>query len=158
MINTFAVLLVFQTMGEGLAYALSLPVPGPVIGMLLLFLYLILNSDAVHRLAPTSLELLKHLSLLFVPAGVGIMVHAQRIAAEWLPIMVALVASTAVSIAVTAAVVRWLQKPVTGDSTASSAAAITPSAATGSAPSAATGSAPTAAAGSAPDDRIGGTS
>lgn len=111
MINTFAILLVFQTMGEGLAYALSLPIPGPVIGMLLLFLYLILDSDAVHRLAPTSLELLKHLSLLFVPAGVGIMVHAQRIASEWLPIVVALVCSTVVSIAVTAAVVRWLQKP-----------------------------------------------
>lgn len=111
MINTFAVLLVFQTMGEGLAYALSLPIPGPVIGMLLLFSYLILNRRVVHRLAPTSLELLKHLALLFVPAGVGIMVHAQRIAAEWLPILVALVASTVVSIAVTATVVRWLQKP-----------------------------------------------
>ncbi len=111
MINTFAVLLVFQTLGEGLAYALSLPIPGPVIGMLLLFLYLILNSEAVHKLAPTSLELLKHLSLLFVPAGVGILVHAQRIAAEWLPIMVSLVASTVISIAVTAAVVRWLQNP-----------------------------------------------
>ena len=115
MINTFAVLLVFQTLGEGLAYALALPIPGPVIGMLLLFLYLVLKSDAVHQLAPTSLELLKHLSLLFVPAGVGIMVHAQRIAAEWLPIVVALVASTVVSIAVTAAVVRWLQKPVAGE-------------------------------------------
>lgn len=112
MINTFAVLLVFQTLGEGLAYALSLPIPGPVIGMLLLFLYLVLNSEAVHKLAPTSLELLKHLSLLFVPAGVGIMVHAQRIAAEWMPITVSLVASTVMSIAVTAAVVRWLQKPV----------------------------------------------
>ena len=111
MINTFAVLLVFQTMGEGLSYALSLPIPGPVIGMLLLFVYLILNGDAATKLAPTSLELLKHLSLLFVPAGVGIMVHAQRIAAEWLPIAVALVASTAVSIAVTAAVVRRMQKP-----------------------------------------------
>ena len=110
MIKTFAVLLVFQTLGEGLAYALKLPIPGPVIGMLLLFLYLIIRSDAVHELAPTSLELLKHLSLLFVPAGVGIMVHADRIAAEWLPISVALVASTVVSIAVTAVVVRWLQR------------------------------------------------
>ena len=111
MIRTFAVLLVFQTLGEGLAYALKLPIPGPVIGMLLLFLYLIIRSDAVHQLAPTSLELLKHLSLLFVPAGVGIMVHADRIAAEWLPISVALVASTVLSIAVTAVVVRWLQRP-----------------------------------------------
>ncbi|GAC1406052.1 MAG: hypothetical protein NVSMB6_01620 [Burkholderiaceae bacterium] len=110
MINTFAVLLVFQTIGEGLAYALSLPVPGPVIGMLLLFLYLILNSEAVHALAPTALELLKHFSLLFVPAGVGIMVHMQRIGEEWLPITAALVASTVVSIVVTAAVMRRLQR------------------------------------------------
>lgn len=110
MINTLATLLVFQTIGEGLAYAFSLPVPGPVIGMVLLFLYLLIRKDAAQRLAPVSLELLKHLSLLFVPAGVGIMVHAQRIAAEWLPIAVALIASTIVSIAVTAIVVKWLQK------------------------------------------------
>ena len=118
MINTFATLLVFQTMGEGLAYALSLPIPGPVIGMLLLFLYLLLKSDAVHTLAPTSLALLRHLSLLFVPAGVGIMVHAQRLAAEWLPITVALVLSTAVCIVVTALVVRALQKVSPDDATA----------------------------------------
>jgi holin-like protein len=110
MINTFATLLVFQSIGEGLAYALALPIPGPVIGMVLLLLYLMMKDDAVAKLAPTSMELLRHLSLLFVPAGVGIMVHAQRVAAEWLPITVALVASTVVSIMVTAAVVRWLQK------------------------------------------------
>jgi holin-like protein len=110
MIHTFATLLIFQSLGEGLAYALSLPIPGPVIGMVLLLFYLMMKDDAVGKLAPTSMELLRHLSLLFVPAGVGIMVHAHRIAAEWLPIMVALVASTVVSIVVTAAVVRWLQK------------------------------------------------
>lgn len=110
MIGTLATLLVFQAIGEGLAYALSLPIPGPVIGMVLLLLYLMMKDDAVARLAPTSMELLRHLSLLFVPAGVGIMVHAQLIAAEWLPIVVALVVSTVLSIAVTALVVRWLQK------------------------------------------------
>ncbi len=110
MINTLATLLVFQTIGEGLSFALSLPIPGPVIGMVLLFLFLLIRSDALHKLAPTSLVLVKHLALLFVPAGVGIMVHARRISDEWLPILVALVASTIVSIAVTAAVVRWLQK------------------------------------------------
>ena len=110
MINTFATLLVFQTIGEGLAYALSLPVPGPVIGMVLLFLYLLLNDDAIEKLAPISLGLLRHLSLLFVPAGVGIMVHFQRVATEWLPIAAALLASTVVSIVVTALVVKGLQK------------------------------------------------
>jgi holin-like protein len=110
MIRTITTLLLFQTIGEGIAFALSLPVPGPVIGMVLLFIYLLAAKGAVDKLAPVSLELLKHLSLLFIPAGVGIMVHAQRVAAEWLPIALALVASTVVSIAVTAAVVRALQK------------------------------------------------
>ena len=110
MLSTLSTLLVFQLIGEGLAFALSLPIPGPVIGMLLLLVYLIYNSAAVQALAPTSLGLLRHLSLLFVPAGVGIMVHAQRLAAEWLPISVALVTSCVVSIMVTAAVVRGLQK------------------------------------------------
>lgn len=110
MIGTLATLLVFQAIGEGLAYALSLPIPGPVIGMVLLLLYLMMKDDAAARLAPTSMELLRHLSLLFVPAGVGIMVHARLIAAEWLPIVVALVVSTVISISVTALVIRWLQK------------------------------------------------
>jgi holin-like protein len=110
MIQTFATLLVFQTLGEGLAYALSLPVPGPVIGMLLLFCCLLARRGAAERLAPVTLEFLKHLSLLFVPAGVGIMVHVHRVAAEWLPIAAALVLSTIVSLVVTAVSLRWLQK------------------------------------------------
>lgn len=110
MINTFATLLIFQTLGECLAYVFSLPVPGPVIGMLLLFCYLMIKSDAAKKLAPISMEFLRHLSLLFVPAGVGIMVYAQRVATEWLPIAVSLVISTVVSLVVTALVLRWLQK------------------------------------------------
>jgi holin-like protein len=110
MINTFATLLVFQTIGEGLAYTLALPVPGPVIGMILLFLYLVIKKSAAQDSTPTSLALLKHLALLFVPAGVGIMVHVQRVAAEWLPISAALVVSATVSIVVTAMVVRGLQR------------------------------------------------
>lgn len=110
MINTFATLLVFQTLGEGLAFAFALPIPGPVIGMLLLFFYLMLRKAAVAQLAPTAYEFLKHLSLLFVPAGVGIMVHADRVVAEWLPIAAALIISAMVSLVVTALVLRRLQK------------------------------------------------
>lgn len=110
MIYTFAVLLIFQSLGEGCSYLLHLPVPGPVIGMLLLFFFLLLKKDLAAKLMPTTQEFLRHLSLLFIPAGVGIMVHGQRIMAEWLPIVIALILSTAVSIIVTALVARWLQK------------------------------------------------
>jgi holin-like protein len=107
MLETLAALLVFQTIGEVLSYALKLPVPGPVLGMILLLALLLARPATVARLRPTSLELLKHLSLLFVPAGVGVMLHLARLGREWLPITVALVASTALAIAVTALVVTW---------------------------------------------------
>ena len=107
MLEAIATLLVFQTVGEVLSYGLRLPVPGPVLGMALLLGLLLLRPATVDRLRPTSLELLKHLSLLFVPAGVGVMLHAARIGREWLPIVVSLVVSTALAIAVTAVVVTW---------------------------------------------------
>ena len=107
MLQAIATLLVFQTVGEILGYALALPIPGPVLGMALLIAYLLLNERAVASLRHTCVELLKHLSLLFVPAGVGVMLHVARIADEWLPILVAMVGSTALAIVVTALVVQW---------------------------------------------------
>ncbi|HQR22467.1 MAG TPA: CidA/LrgA family protein [Burkholderiaceae bacterium] len=107
MLEALATLLVFQTIGEVLSFALKLPVPGPVLGMVLLLGLLLVRPASVERMRPTSIELLKHLSLLFVPAGVGVMLHLARIGREWLPIAVALVVSTALAIAVTALVVTW---------------------------------------------------
>ena len=107
MLQALATLLVFQTIGEVLTYALAIPIPGPVLGMALLLAWLLASARAVERLRPTCVELLKHLSLLFVPAGVGVMLHAARIADEWLPIVVALLGSTALAIVVTALVVHW---------------------------------------------------
>ena len=107
MLEAVATLLVFQTIGEVLSYLLRLPIPGPVLGMVLLLVVLMVRPAAVDSLRPTSLELLKHLSLLFVPAGVGVMVHVTRIGQEWLPIVISLLVSTALAIAVTALVVTW---------------------------------------------------
>ena len=110
MLQTFAILLVFQTIGEVISYALRLPVPGPVIGMLLLFGWLVFDNRLLSVIQDCANDLLKHLSLLFVPAGVGIMVHASRIGNEWMPIVIALVISTWVAIAVTALVTRALMR------------------------------------------------
>jgi holin-like protein len=107
MLPTLATLLVFQLLGEALSRLLALPIPGPVLGMALLLAGLLFDSRVAPRLRPTCVELLRHLSLLFVPAGVGVMLHAARLADEWLPIAVALVVSTALTIAVTAAVAQW---------------------------------------------------
>ena len=110
MLRTLATLLVFQCLGEVASFALRLPVPGPVIGMLAFLVYLAVVPEAVVALRESVHALLGHLSLLFVPAGVGVMLHFKRLGAEWLPIVVALVASTVITIGVTALVMKALQK------------------------------------------------
>jgi holin-like protein len=102
-LNGVTLLLIYQLIGEFSVLLLRIPVPGPVLGMILLFLTLILRKGSGESLDSASSALLSHLSLLFVPAGVGMMVHFDRIANEWLPISVALVLSTVLTMAVTAA-------------------------------------------------------
>jgi holin-like protein len=108
MLAAVTLLLVYQLFGEVVAAVFALPVPGPVIGFAALFLTLVARGAVSDELRDTANGLLAHLSLLFVPAGVGVMVHLGRLRHEWLPIIVALVVSTAVTIAVTALVMRSL--------------------------------------------------
>ncbi|NLP61678.1 CidA/LrgA family protein [Paraburkholderia sacchari] len=103
-----AALLIFQCLGESVSYVFSLPVPGPVIGMLLLFAFAMFRPNAAEAIEPTALELLRHLSLLFIPAGVGIMVSAQAVRGEALAVIASLAVSTTLGIAVTALVTRAL--------------------------------------------------
>lgn len=109
MLAALTLLLLFQLAGEAIALYFALPVPGPVIGMGLLFAALALRGGPSPELRGTAQNLLQHLSLLFVPAGVGVMLHVERIAGEWLPIVGALVVSTFAAIAVTALVLRALR-------------------------------------------------
>jgi len=106
--HALALLLAFQLIGEATVYALGLPVPGPVLGMVLLLGAVALRRDLLARLKPTTSTLLTHLSLLFVPAGVGVMVHGARLAAEGVAIVVAIVVSTVLALAATALTVRAL--------------------------------------------------
>jgi holin-like protein len=108
MLPAITALLAFQLIGEALAFGLKLPVPGPVIGMALLLAAIAVRPALLDALRPTSSTLLSHLSLLFVPAGVGVMVHGQRLADEGVAIVVALLVSTVLALAATALTVRAL--------------------------------------------------
>jgi len=108
MLAALTALLVFQLIGEVVSVAFGLPVPGPVIGMVLLFLALAVKGSVPADLQTTGQGLLSHLSLLFVPAGVGVLLHAHLVAEEWPAITAALVGSTLLTIAVTALVMKWL--------------------------------------------------
>ncbi len=107
-LHALALLLAFQLIGEAATFALDLPVPGPVLGMTLLLVVLALRRGLLARMRPTTSTLLTHLSLLFVPAGVGVMVHGARLAAEGLAIVVAIVVSTVLALAATALTIRAL--------------------------------------------------
>jgi holin-like protein len=107
-------LLICQLTGEVLARLLDLALPGPVIGMLLLFTGLVVRGGVPDGLQQTATGLLRHLSLLFVPAGVGVVTHLSLVADEWVPLTTALVVSTVATIAVTAVVMAGLSR-LTGD-------------------------------------------
>jgi len=108
MLEAVTMLLVYQLVGEVLVHFFALPIPGPVIGMLLLFLSLYLKGSIPDALHETASTILQHLSLLFVPAGVGVMVHFSRVAGEIVPILLAVLGSTALAIAAAALTMQAL--------------------------------------------------
>ncbi len=111
MLGFLTLLLVCQLAGEVLVRLLGAPVPGPVVGMALLFAGLAIRGGVPDGLQSLAGGLLQHLSLLFVPAGVGVILHLQLIADEWPAITASLLISTVATIAVTALVMRALSRP-----------------------------------------------
>lgn len=124
MIHGLFLLFAFQLAGEIAARGLGLPVPGPVLGLLLLVIGLV----AWNRVRPfddTALQgsgmgrvaagLLANLALLFVPAGVGVTRHLDLVGEYGVAIGVALVGSTLITLLVTVfvflAVKRWTARP-----------------------------------------------
>jgi holin-like protein len=101
MINALLVLLSFQLAGEIITRTLRFPVPGPVVGMLLLFAALLLRGSWAAKIEPTTQFILKNLTLLYVPAAVGVVVHLELIKSEGVPIVFTLAGSILVTMAVT---------------------------------------------------------
>lgn len=100
MIRNITILLVFQLLGETVARGAGLAVPGPVLGLGALFGALLVVPGLARRMRDTADGLLAHLSLLFVPAGVGITAHLATFAEAGLGLAAALVGSTVLAILV----------------------------------------------------------
>lgn len=82
-----------QLAGELLVRLLGLPVPGPVVGMVIL-LAGVVAGGVPEGLRKVATGLLTYLPLFFVPAGVGLVTHGARLKADWLPLTVGIVVST----------------------------------------------------------------
>jgi holin-like protein len=105
----FAWLLVLQSAGEMLSRGLHLPFPGPVVGLVLLLIAL--NFPPVREPVGACADfLLSHLSLLFVPVGVGVMTHLDLVSEYGGRMLLVIVLSTWIGLAVTALVLRALMK------------------------------------------------
>lgn len=124
MLLSLGLILLCQLVGEAAAHGLGLPVPGPVLGLVLCVL-LLMARDRFRAIMPselrdgtfekTGLGILANLSLLFIPAGVGVIQRLDVLSVNAVPIVVALVASTVIALAVTAlvfsAVARCRERP-----------------------------------------------
>ncbi|CBL45282.1 LrgA, probably exported murein hydrolase [gamma proteobacterium HdN1] len=109
MLKGFAVLLAFQCVGWGISQAFHLPVPGPVLGMLLLLIYALVftPSDDIQAICT---QLLKYLPLFILPASVGIIDFGPLLRAEWLPVTLALTISLVISFWVTPLLFRFFSR------------------------------------------------
>jgi holin-like protein len=119
MLFSLGLILLCQLVGEAIAHATGVPVPGPVIGMVLCLL-LLLARDQALRWMPAELRdgtfedtgrgILSHLSLLFVPAGVGVVQRLDVLAGNALAIVLSLLVSTVLGLAVTAWVFHFVAR------------------------------------------------
>jgi holin-like protein len=123
MIASLSLILLCQLAGEVFVHGLGLPMPGPVVGLLLL-LVLLLARDRLKVLARGPLQqdgvenasrgLLAHLSLLFVPAGVGVVQKLDLVAEHGIAIIMVLAVSVVVTLLVTVATFLLASRLIAG--------------------------------------------
>lgn len=106
MLNYLTLIFCCQLAGEFIIGATDLSIPGPVLGMVILFCFLLVRGSIPDDLSSVADGLLNHLSLLFVPAGVGIMLHFKLLGDDLFAISAALIVSTVLTVIVTAVLMR----------------------------------------------------
>lgn len=110
MLQSIAITLGFQALGEFINRFLNIPIPGPVIGMVLLLAAFFLDDRLIERIRPTAGVLLANLSLLFVPAGVGIIRHGERFLTEGIAITFTIIITGIIVMAVTVLVTKGIER------------------------------------------------
>jgi len=110
MIFGFVQILLFQSIGELVSKLLLPTLPGPVIGLVLLVLWLVLRKEINTDLALVADGFSQYLGLLFVPAAVGVVLFMPQLQANAVAIVCALVGSVILTIGSTALVARFLSK------------------------------------------------
>src|SRR5215471_16229406 len=109
-LSTIFLLIVLQLIGESIVQVSGLPVPGAIIGLILLYVILAFKGGVSDEMSRTSGFLLQNLGVLFVPAGVGVIAYLPMIAAQWWIILLVLLVSVCATVAVTGLVATKLSR------------------------------------------------
>ncbi|BFM09568.1 CidA/LrgA family protein [Halioxenophilus aromaticivorans] len=107
LIQGLAWLLLFQCLGEAISRGLGWIVPGPVVGMVLLFAYLAV-APTPKSLQVVSETLIKNLGVMFLPPAAGLYFLPPEVTGQWPALVGALVIGTAISLTLCALVLKWL--------------------------------------------------
>ncbi|WBY02659.1 CidA/LrgA family protein [Ramlibacter tataouinensis] len=114
MTSAIAALVGLYLLGEGVVRSLGLPVPGALVGMLLMFAALALLGRVPAALGRVGGSLLRHMVLLLIPSLAGVMVHVESVRSEGWAFLLACVAGAALTLAVTAATLNWMLRRTGG--------------------------------------------
>lgn len=106
--RALSILFLLQWCGATLTKVLHMPLPGSLVGMLLLLAWLMLRGSLSQELQQTGQVLLQNLMLLFIPFVAGIMVQIKQISAQWFPFLAACILGTAATLITTAWTLRWM--------------------------------------------------
>ena len=110
LLNGLIILLLFQYLGELIKNGFNLVLPGPVIGMLLLFFACCLYRDVPPAIATASRHLIQHLVLMFLPAAAGIFFLGPQFTHQFPAIIAAIVIGTVLSLTFNGLVMKWLSR------------------------------------------------
>lgn len=110
MIEGFMVLLLFQLMGEAVAHLAHWPVPGPIIGLMLLLAWAWLGGRLNESTVNVARGLMGNLGLMFVPVAAGILFQLHSLGASAWHVGWVVVVATAVTLVATATVFTWLSR------------------------------------------------
>ncbi|WP_243371645.1 CidA/LrgA family protein [Geotalea sp. SG265] len=110
MLENLTIILICQLLGEVVTRVARLPVPGPVLGMVILFTGLMVRRGIPQEMESVGGFLLRYLSLLFVPAGVGVISNLDLLVKSAAPLAGAIIIGTMVTIAVTGLVMQYLNR------------------------------------------------
>ena len=108
MLDGLLVLLLFHFLGELLVHYTGAPLPGPVAGMILLLGALLFRQAWLERVAPVADFLLRHLTLLFLPIALGIVLQWERYSEHGTALLAAVVAGTLLTLPLVALLMQWL--------------------------------------------------